>query len=226
MESREAMEGFIQDLAERIGHSEKKLMIGISGHGAAGKTVFANKLMDKIGRNKTNYMNTDPYIISSSVRKNTVLEYTYENHLHRFKMTACHPGAHHLPSLERDVRMIRDGLSIRTIDTHYMESELLSADKKLAIVEGMSVAFLNPSLFDLRIYLYTDGQTEFERRAGRDVLERGAELDYLKYSHKERRIQYEIFMHPSSRNFDIIIKTVGEQVIIKKQKINEVKETN
>ncbi|GKW44508.1 uridine kinase [Planococcus sp. NCCP-2050] len=210
------MDGFIQELAERIGHSEKKLLIGISGHGAAGKTVFANKLIDRIGRNKTNYLNTDPYIINSSVRKNTVLEYTYENQLHRFKMTACHPGAHHLPSLERDVRMIRDGLSVRTIDTHYMESELLSADKKLSIVEGMSVAFLNPALFDLKIYLYTDGQTEFERRAGRDVLERGAELEYLRQSHVERRIQYEIFMHPSSQSFDIILKTIGEEMHIEK----------
>lgn len=210
------MDKFIQELAERIGYSEKKLIIGISGHGAAGKTVFANKLIDRIGRNKTNYMNTDPYIISSSVRKNTVLEYTYEDQPHRFKMTACHPGAHHLPSLERDVRMIRDGLSVRTIDTHYMESELLSADKKLTIVEGMSVAFLNPTLFDLRIYLYTDGQTEFERRAGRDVLERGAELEYLHQSHEERRIQYEIFMHPSSRSFDIILKTIGEEMHIEK----------
>lgn len=210
------MDGFIQELAERIGHSEKKLLIGISGHGAAGKTVFANKLIDRIGRNKTNYLNTDPYIISSSVRKNTMLEYTYETQLHRFKMTACHPGAHHLPSLERDVRMIRDGLSVRTIDTHYMESELLSADKKLSIVEGMSVAFLNPALFDLKIYLYTDGQTEFERRAGRDVLERRAELEYLRQSHVERRIQYEIFMHPSSRSFDIILKTIGEEMHIEK----------
>lgn len=210
------MDGFIQELAERIGHSEKRLLIGISGHGAAGKTVFANKLMDRIGRNKANYLNTDPYIISSSVRKNTMLEYAYEDQLHRFKMTACHPGAHHLPSLERDVRMIRDGLSVRTIDTHYMESELLSADKKMSIVEGMSVAFLNPSLFDLKIYLYTDGQTEFERRAGRDVLERGAELEYLRQSHVERRIQYEIFMHPSSRNFDITLKAVGEEMHIEK----------
>ena len=218
-ESREAMDGFIQELAERIGHSEKKLMIGISGHGAAGKTVFAKKLMDQIGQNKANYLNTDPYIISSSVRINTMLEYTYEDQLHRFKMTACHPGAHHLPSLERDIRMIQDGLSVKTIDTHYLEGELLTADKKLSFIEGMSVAFLNPALFDLKIYLYTDGQTEFERRAGRDVVERGAELDYLHQSHEERRIQYELFMHPFRQNFDIIIKTVGEQVYFEKNEL-------
>ncbi|MCJ1908952.1 uridine kinase family protein [Planococcus ruber] len=213
------MDIFIQELAEKIGRSETNLLIGISGHGAAGKTVLANKLMERLGENKTNYLNTDPYIVNSSVRMNTILEYSYEEQLHRFKMTACHSGAHHLPSLDRDVRSLREGLSVKTIGTHYMHSELLTADKKTTIVEGMSVAFLDPALFDLRIYLYTDGPTEFERRVGRDVVKRGADLNFLRQSHEERRIQYEIFMHPFSQNFDIIIKTVGEQVYFEKNEL-------
>ena len=66
--------------------------------------------------------------------------------------------------------------------------------------------FLNPDLFDLKIYLYTDGETEFQRRSSRDIVERGIDIDYLRQSHEERRIQYEVFMHPYSQNFDIIIK--------------------
>src|SRR5690606_19648585 len=112
---------------------------------------------------------------------------------------ACHPSAHHVPSLERDVQMLIAEMDLKTIDTHYLKSEILSSQNKLTIVEGMSVAFTNPELFDLLIYFYTDDDTELERRFGRDIEERGTDIDYLKQSHNERRIQYEVFMHPYSK---------------------------
>ena len=196
--------------------TNNQIVIGISGHGAAGKTTFANKLVNLLHRDEVNYINTDPYIVSSTVRKHAMIDYTYKIKRHRYKMTACHPSAHHLPSLERDVQMVRDGLDLYTIDTHYMKSELISSKNKVTIVEGMSVAFLNPNLFDLKIYFYTDGETEFQRRSSRDIAERGIEMDYLRQSHEERRIQYEVFMHPYSQNFDIIIKSFDEQICVEK----------
>ena len=36
----------------------------------------------------------------------------------------------------------------------------------------MSAAFINPDLFDLKIYFYTDGETELMRRSSRDIAER------------------------------------------------------
>lgn len=80
----------------------------------------------------------------------------------------------------------------------------------------MSVAFINPKLFDLKIYFYTDGETELKRRSGRDVMERGIDINYLMQSHEERRIQYELFMHSYSEHFDIIFKTFDETVCIEK----------
>lgn len=76
-----------------------------------------------------------------------MINYTYQNVNHRFKMSACH-----LPSLERDVQMIRAGLDLLTIDTHYMKSTLISSKQQITIVEGMSVAFIDPELFDFKIY--------------------------------------------------------------------------
>ena len=80
----------------------------------------------------------------------------------------------------------------------------------------MSVAFINPNLFDLKIYFYTDGETEFLRRSNRDIIERGTDINYLKQSHVERRIQYEVFMHPFSEHFDIIFKTSNEGIHLEK----------
>ncbi|MFF5819079.1 uridine kinase family protein [Lysinibacillus capsici] len=210
------METILKEILRWVKQANKKIIIGISGHGAAGKTTFAKKLIHALDQDEVNYLNTDPYIVDSDIRKQSILEYTYQNEHHRFKMTACHPAAHHLPSLERDVQMIREGLDLMTIDTHYMKSALISSKKQITIVEGMCVAFIDPELFDLKIYFYTDGSTELKRRLGRDVLERGTDINYLKQSHEERRIQYELFMHPHCQHFDMVIKTQDDEILIEK----------
>ncbi|MBG9455565.1 phosphoribulokinase [Lysinibacillus sphaericus] len=208
------MDRLLQEIVTWTSKEDKPIVIGISGHGAAGKTTFANKLINQL--NEVNYINTDPYIVSSDIRKHSMINYTYRNEQHHFKMTACHPAAHHLPSLERDIQMVRQGLDLLTIDTHYMKSALISSKNKVTVVEGMSVAFINPILFDLKIYFYTDGETELKRRSGRDVLERGTDINYLKQSHEERRIQYELFMHSYSQHFDIIFKASDGVVNLEK----------
>jgi uridine kinase len=210
------MDKLIQEIINWVRMTDEQIVIGISGHGAAGKTTFANRLVNLLNQNEVNYINSDPYIISSNIRKHAIIDYTYKSENHRYKMTACHPSAHHLPSLERDVQMVRDGLDLYTIDTHYMKSELISSKNKVTIVEGMSVAFINPDLFDLKIYFYTDGETELMRRSSRDIVERGTDINYLRQSHEERRIQYEVFMHPYSQRFDIIIKNSDEAICLEK----------
>ncbi|WP_409175470.1 uridine kinase [Brevibacillus fortis] len=210
------MDKLLQKIINWIRLTDDQIVVGVSGHGAAGKTTFTNRLVSLLNQNEVNYINTDPYIVSSNIRKHTIIDYTYQNENHHYKMTACHPSAHHLPSLERDVQMVRDGLDLYTIDTHYMKSKLISSKNKLTIVEGMSVAFINPDLFDLKIYFYTDGETELKRRLSRDIGERGTDINYLRQSHEERRIQYEVFMHPYSQRFDIIIKTSDEGLCLEK----------
>lgn len=210
------MDKLLHEIVDWVSGTDKQIVIGISGHGAAGKTTFANKLVNLLKQNEVNYINIDPYIVCSDIRKNVVINYTYQNESHHYKMTACHPAAHHLPSLERDVQMVKAGLDFYTIDTNYLKSALVSSKSKVTIVEGMSVAFINPDLFDLKIYFYTDGETELLRRSGRDIVERGIDIQYLWQSHAERRIQYEVFMHPYSQHFDIIIKNSREAVCIEK----------
>lgn len=151
------MDKLLQDIINWIKMADDQIIVGVSGHGAAGKTTFTKRLVNLLNQNEVNYINTDSYIVSSNIRKHTIIDYTYQNENHHYKMTACHPSAHHLPSLERDVQMVRDGLDLYTIDAHYVKSELISSKNKVTIFEGMSVAFINPDLFDLKIYFYTDG---------------------------------------------------------------------
>ncbi|MGG0232037.1 uridine kinase family protein [Bacillus tropicus] len=210
------MDKLLQEIINWLRMSDEQIVIGISGHGAAGKTTFANRLVNLLNQNEVNYISTDPYIVSSDIRKHAVIHYMYQNENHRYKMTACHPAAHNLAALERDIQMVRAGLDFYTIDTHYMKSKLISSKNKVTIVEGMSAAFINPDLFDLKIYFYTDGEMELMRRSSRDIDERGADINYLRQSHEERRIQYEVFMHSYSQYFDIIIKTSDETICLEK----------
>ena len=209
------MNNLLDEVINWINKSDKPVIIGISGHGAAGKTTFSTKLAHLIGLNEVAYINTDPYMITSQLRQYTMIQYRYQNKDYHSKMTACHPDAHHIVSLERDIRMVKSGLDFYTIDTFYSKSELISP-KKVTIIEGMSVTFVDPELIDLKIYFYTDDETELMRRVGRDVLERGTDINALRQSHKQRRIQYKLFMHPYRKTFDMIIKNSDEEIWVEK----------
>lgn len=205
------MTELIQKIKRWIAQHKEPVMIGISGHGAAGKTTFAQNLIQQLA-DEVNFLNTDPYMIGSRMRQFAEIDYTYDGVSYRSKMTACHPAAHHIASLERDICMLKKGMDVCTIDTHYSPTEVLRGECKVSIVEGMAVAFSNPALFDLLIYFYTDGDTEFERRAVRDVNERGMDIHYLKQSHDDRRRQYEVFMHPYHEHFDVVVKSGSEGI--------------
>lgn len=210
------MDKVLIEIANRINNVDKRIIIGISGHGASGKTTFAQNLIKLLGNDDVNYINTDTYLIGSHLRKYTMIDYENRNEHHQDKMTACHPAAHNTFALERDIHMMRDGLDFYTIGTNHTKSTLLSSKNKINIVEGMTVAFTNPNLYDLKVYLYTDGETELMRRSIRDTSERGTDINYLKKSHEERRIQYELFMHPYHSNFDIVMKNNNEEYILEK----------
>lgn len=208
------MEEILNKIANKIKHQTKPVLIGISGHGASGKTTFAKELIARL-KEDVNFLNTDPYIITD-VRKYAQINYEYEDIKHTYQMTACHPDAHNLLALERDIKMLRNELDLYTIDTDYAPSTFLSSENKVNIVEGMSVAFLNPKIFDITIYLYTDGETEFDRRSIRDITERGRSMEHLEKSHVQRRIQYDLFMHFYSENFDVIIENSNDRFTIEK----------
>ncbi|WLR42045.1 AAA family ATPase [Bacillus carboniphilus] len=220
------MKNLVQQIINWINKTDEHMVIGISGHGAAGKTTFAQDLVNGVNQKGVNYINTDPYLVSSNVRKHAIIEYTYHNERHQFKVTACHPAAHNLGALERDIQMVREKLDFNTIHTSYLKSKLISSKNKVTIVEGMTVAFINPDLFDLTIYLYADGETELRRRSSRDIVERGADLAYLKRSHEERRIQYEVFMHPYSERFDIIVKNDDQSIVLEKNNLKNTPHVN
>lgn len=199
------MDLFIKELKEKIHSIDGTIFVAISGHGAAGKTSFSKKLCEELSL-PYNYLNTDSYIIEGQHLHNTFASYEVDGQESQYKITACMPIRHELSSLARDLEVLRNGGNLITIDKPWDPQKVLKGKRKVTIVEGMSVAFLEPFNFDLSIYIYTDSETELRRRKMRDTNERGRDLSTLISAQEHRRNQYDLFMHPLKDKFHNIIE--------------------
>ena len=198
---------FINSLVSEIESGEIKTL-GIYGHGASGKSTFAQELYQALDSAKVNLLETDPYITSN--RHLVVPKESPDQ-----KVTACLPVAHELVSLERDILTLKAGMDILTIEEPWKPSEVLSGSKPILIVEGMSVGFLPKELFDKTICFYTDAETELKRRLDRDTAVRKRDANFIRNTHKERREQYNRYYKETESRADILVDQSGNQFIIK-----------
>lgn len=172
--------------------------LGIYGHGASGKSTFAQELYQTLDSAKVNLLETDPYIASN--RHLVVPKETPDQ-----KVTACLPVAHELVSLRRDILALKAGMDILTIDEPWKPSEVLSGAKPILIVEGMSVGFLPKELFEKTICFYTDEETELKRRLARDTTVRNRDASFILASHQMRREQYLRYYKETESKADILV---------------------
>ena len=172
--------------------------LGIYGHGASGKSTFAQELYQTLDSAKVNLLETDLYIASN--RHLVVPKETPDQ-----KVTACLPVAHELVSLERDILALKAGMDILTIEEPWKASEVLSGAKAILIVEGMSVGFLPKELFDKTICFYTDEDTELKRRLARDTTVRNRDASFILASHQMRREQYLRYYKETESRADILV---------------------
>ena len=200
-----------KDLIERLvseTESGKVKTLGIYGHGASGKSTFAQELYQALDSAKVNLLETDPYITSN---RHLVVPKETPNQ----KVTACLPVTHELVSLERDILALKAGMDILTIAEPWKPSEVLSGAKPILIVEGTSVGFLPKELFDRTICFFTDDETELERRLVRDTAIRKRDASFILNTHKERRDQYNRYYKETESTADVLVDQSGNQFIIK-----------
>ena len=182
--------------------------LGIYGHGASGKSTFAQELFQALDSEKGNLLETDPYITSE--RHLVVPKQAPDQ-----KVTACLPVAHELASLERDIIALKAGMDILTIDEPWKPSEVLSGSKPFLIVEGMSVGFLPKELFDKTVCFYTDEETELKRRLARDTTMRNRDASFILASHQMRREQYLQYYRETESKADILVDQSADKFKVK-----------
>ena len=183
--------------------------LGIYGHGASGKSTFAQELYQALDSTTVNLLETDPYITSE--RHLVVPKQAPDQ-----KVTACLPVAHELASLQRDIIALQAGMDVLTIEEPWKASEVLSGAKSILIVEGMSVGFLPKELFDKTVCFYTDEETELERRLGRDTTVRKSEASFVRETHQIRRGQYRRYYQETEKEADVLINQSQNQFKIEK----------
>ena len=186
--------------------------LGIYGHGASGKSTFAQELYQVLDAEKVNLLETDPYITSG--RHLVVPKETPDQ-----KVTACLPVAHELASLQRDILALQVGMDVLTIEEPWKGSEILSGEKTILIVEGMSVGFLPKELFDKTICFYTDEETELKRRLARDTTVRNRDASFILASQQMRREQYLQYYKETESRADILVDQSDDKFQIKTNNI-------
>ena len=197
----------IEQLVSEI-ETGKVKTLGIYGHGASGKSTFAQELYQELDSQKVNLLETDPYITSG--RHLVVPKETPDQ-----KVTACLPVAHELASLQRDILALQAGMDILTIEEPWKASEILSGAKPILIVEGMSVGFLPKELFDKTICFYTDEETELKRRLARDTTVRNRDASFILASQQMRREQYLQYYKETETRADILVDQSDDKFQIK-----------
>ena len=194
MKKKELIERLVSEI-----ESGKVKTLGIYGHGASGKSTFAQELYQALDSTTVNFLETDPYITSD--RHLVVPKETPDQ-----KVTACLPVAHELASLQRDILALKAGMDILTIAEPWKSSEVLSGSKPILIVEGMSVGFLPKELFDKTICFYTDEETELKRRLARDTTVRNRDASFILDSQQMRRQQYLQYYKETESRADILVE--------------------
>ena len=197
----------IKQLVSEI-ETGKVKTLGIYGHGASGKSTFAQELYQELDSQKVNLLETDPYITSG--RHLVVPKETPDQ-----KVTACLPVAHELASLQRDILALQAGMDVLTIEEPWKASEVLSGAKPILIVEGMSVGFLPKELFDKTICFYTYEETELKRRLARDTTVRNRDTKFILASQQMRRMQYLQYYKETESRADILVDQSDDKFQIK-----------
>ena len=201
----------IKQLVSEI-EAGKVKTLGIYGHGASGKSTFAQELYQALESTTVNLLETDPYITSG---RYLVVPKDASNQ----KVTACLPVAHELASLERDILALQAGMDILTIEEPWKASEILPGAKPILIVEGMSVGFLPKELFDKTICFYTDEDTELKRRLARDTTVRNRDASFIFASHQMRREQYLHYYKETESRADILVDQSEGKIDVKRTQL-------
>ena len=203
MKKKELIERLVSEI-----DSGKVKTLGIYGHGASGKSTFAQELYQAIDSTTVNLLETDPYITSA---RHLVVPKQAPGQ----KVTACLPVAHELASLQRDILALQAGMDILTIEEPWKASEILSGAKPILIVEGMSVGFLPKELFDKTVCFYTDEETELKRRLARDTTVRNGDASIILASQQMRREQYLQYYKETESKADILINQSNDKFNVK-----------
>ena len=187
------------------------MIIGICGGTGSGKTTVANRILESVSADEVVFIQQDLYYRDL---KDMPLDY-------RNAANFDHPDALDNDLLVNHLKKLKAGepveLPIYDFKTHTrLPSTTRVEPKPIVIVEGILI-FAEPRLLeqmDIKVFVDTPDDIRFIRRLGRDIAERGRNLDSViaQYEATVRPMHIQ-FVEPSKRFADVIIPEGGHNVV-------------
>lgn len=184
-----------------------RILIGIAGGTASGKTLVASRIREALGPGDVAFLRMDSYYRDLSALPAE----------ERARQNFDHPNAFDVPLLARHLRDLLAGRDVQEplydFTAHARRAETRTVKSApVVVVEGILVLF-EPALrelMDIKIYVDTDSDVRLMRRIRRDVQERGRTVEsVLDQYERSVRPMHEQFVEPSKRHADVIVPEGG-----------------
>lgn len=183
------------------------LVIGIAGGSGSGKTTVAQEILNRVGAARIAFLQHDSYYKDLSGLPPT----------QKAAVNFDHPNSLETELLIQHIEMLKNGEQVEVpvydFATHSRTDKTFSVlPRGVILAEGILI-FAESSLrelFDLKIFVDTDGDIRFIRRLKRDIEERGRTTENVvqQYLSTVRPMHLE-FVEPSKRYADVIIPEGG-----------------
>lgn len=190
---------------------KRRVLIGISGGTASGKTLVADHVGDVLGTKKIAIIKQDSYYRDLAGKP-------FEE---RVKENFDHPDAFDRELLYNHVRLLLEGSPIEVPVYDFKRHVRMKKTERISgcqiiILEGILLLDdpLLRTLMDIKVYIDTDPDIRLLRRIQRDVTERGRTLEsVLAQYEKSVRPMHLQFVEPSKRYADIIVPEGGHNEV-------------
>ena len=183
--------------------TKARVIVGIAGGSAAGKTTLARALAEDLGVERILHLQQDWY-------------YRDLSHIEPEVRAACnfdHPEALEMTLLRQHLHSLRRGEVVQApaydFATHTrLDDWHLLIPQEVVLVEG-TLVLADPALrelLDIRVYVDAPREARLGRRLTRDVAERGRDVTSCLEQHR-RTVwpMHELYVEPSRRHADLVV---------------------
>ncbi len=186
----------------------RPVILGVAGGTGSGKTTVSRIIRERVGNDRIAYLQHDSY-------------YRDAGHLpfeERVRINYDHPNWLETPLLIEHLRMLQEGVPVPVPCYDFttycrLEETQPVYPRPVILVEGILI-FAEPELramFDVKIFVDTEGDTRFIRRLTRDIEERQRTVEsVIEQWQRTVKPMHEEFVEPSKRHADIIIPRGGK----------------
>ncbi len=191
-----------------------RLVVGIAGGTASGKSTVARQLAAAVGSHSVAELDLDSYY----------RDFGALSQQERQRVNWDHPGSVDLEEFADHVRRLKNGESVQkprySFTTYSRESERENVESaQIVLVEGLFLFFSEEirNMIDLKVFVDLDADLRFIRRLQRDTISRGrsAESVIEQYLTTVRPMHLQ-FVEPSKAWADLILpsnSTVGLETL-------------